>query len=142
MNSTEKSFAAVSDETARAIQGLHGVGYQTTDVQRAADFHTRHLDFTLEHQQLLAFAVVSIGDFKLLLSGPGASADRAFRGSLVRADALVIARRDGARLRYVIPPDIKERAVRDKLARHQNDPAGIGRQRDRRHRFRSYFTLK
>jgi len=83
---------------------LHGVRYQTTDVQRAADFHTRHLDFTLEHQQLLAFAVVSIGDFKLLLSGPGASADRAFRGSLVRADALVIPTEGRDPARYAIPP--------------------------------------
>ena len=55
---------------------MHGVRYQTTDVQRAADFYTRHLDFTLEHQQLPAFAMVSIGDFKLLLSGPGASGSR------------------------------------------------------------------
>jgi glyoxylase I family protein len=76
MNSTEKSSAAVSDETARSIQALHGVRYQTTDVQRAADFYTKHLDFTLEHQQLPAFAMVSLGDFKLLLSGPGASGSR------------------------------------------------------------------
>jgi len=76
MNSTEKSSAAVSDETARAIQGLHGVRYQTTDVQRAADFYTKHLGFTLEHQQLPAFAMVALGDFKLLLSGPGASGSR------------------------------------------------------------------
>jgi glyoxylase I family protein len=76
MTSTERSAAAVSDETARSIQGLHGVRYQTTDVQRAADFYTKHLGFTLEHQQLPAFAMVSLGDFKLLLSGPGASGSR------------------------------------------------------------------
>ena len=61
---------------ARTIQGLHGVRYQTTDVQRAADFYTRQLGFTLEHQQLPAFAMVSLGDLKLLLSGPGASGSR------------------------------------------------------------------
>jgi glyoxylase I family protein len=60
----------------RSIQGLHGVRYQSTDVQRAADFYTTHLGFTLEHQQLPAFATVSLGGFKLLLSGPGASGSR------------------------------------------------------------------
>jgi glyoxylase I family protein len=58
------------------IQGLHGVRYQCTDVQRAADFYTTHLGFRLEHQQLPAFATVSLGSFKLLLSGPGASGSR------------------------------------------------------------------
>jgi glyoxylase I family protein len=58
------------------IEGLHGVRYQCTDVQRAADFYTTHLGFKLEHQQLPAFASVSLGDFTLLLSGPGASGSR------------------------------------------------------------------
>jgi len=44
-------------------------GDQSTDVQRAADFYTKHLGFRLEHQQLPAFATVSLGGFKLLLSG-------------------------------------------------------------------------
>jgi len=59
-----------------AIEELHGVRYQTADVQRAADFYTTHLGFKLEHQQLPAFASVSLGDFTLLLSGPGASGSR------------------------------------------------------------------
>ena len=59
-----------------AIEGLHGVRYQSTDVQRAADFYTTHLGFKLEHQQLPAFASVSLGGFTLLLSGPGASGSR------------------------------------------------------------------
>jgi glyoxylase I family protein len=62
--------------TSTVIEGLHGVRYQTTDVQRAADFYTTHLGFKLEHQQLPAFASVSLGDFTLLLSGPGASGSR------------------------------------------------------------------
>jgi glyoxylase I family protein len=45
-------------------------------VQRAAEFYTKHLGFTLGHQQLPAFATVSLGDFNLLLSGPGASGSR------------------------------------------------------------------
>ena len=79
MKPTERG-SAVSDEPGRdhkrSIQGLHGVRYQTTDVQRAAKFYTTHLGFTLEHQQLPAFATVSLGSFKLLLSGPGASGSR------------------------------------------------------------------
>ena len=59
---------------------LHGVRYQVTDVARAAAFYTDHLGFSLEHQQLPAFASVSLGDFRLLLSGPGASGSRPMPG--------------------------------------------------------------
>jgi glyoxylase I family protein len=79
MNSTDRSSAAVADNAGRdqpSIQGLHGVRYQSSDVQRAADFYTKHLGFKLKHQQLPMFAVVSLGDFDLLLSGPGASGSR------------------------------------------------------------------
>ena len=80
MEPTAKGSTAVSDEVgrddARSIQGLHGVRYQSMDVQRATDFYTKHLGFKLEHQQLPAFAAVSLGGFKLLLSGPGASGSR------------------------------------------------------------------
>jgi glyoxylase I family protein len=58
------------------ILSLHGVRYQVTDVARAAAFYTDHLGFKLEHQQLPAFASVSLGEFRLLLSGPGASGSR------------------------------------------------------------------
>src|SRR4030095_15290627 len=80
MKPTDKGSSAVSNEAGRdqerSIHGLHGVRYQSTDVQRAADFYTRHLGFKLEHEQLPAFATVSLGGFKLLLSGPGASGSR------------------------------------------------------------------
>ena len=46
------------------------------DVQRAIDFYTTHLGFTLEHKQLPAFAAVSLDGLTLLLSGPGASGSR------------------------------------------------------------------
>jgi glyoxylase I family protein len=39
-------------------------------------FYTTHLGFTLVHQQLPAFASVSLGDAHLLLSGPQASGSR------------------------------------------------------------------
>ncbi len=58
------------------IQGVHGVRYQVKDVARSVAFYTTHLGFTLEHQQLPAFASVSLGDAQLLLSGPQASGSR------------------------------------------------------------------
>ena len=78
MRQAEHGAVAVPDQAghARSIRGLHGVRYQTTNVQRAIDFYTQHLGFKLEHKQLPAFATVSLGDFKLLLSGPGASGSR------------------------------------------------------------------
>jgi glyoxylase I family protein len=58
------------------VQGVHGVRYQVKDVARSVAFYTQHLGFKLEHQQLPAFANVSLGDAQLLLSGPGASGSR------------------------------------------------------------------
>jgi glyoxylase I family protein len=58
------------------VQGVHGVRYQVEDVARAVTFYTTHLGFTLEHQQLPAFASVSLGDAQILLSGPQASGSR------------------------------------------------------------------
>ncbi len=58
------------------IEGLHGVRYQTSDVQRAAAFYSSQLGFKVEHQHLPAFATLSLGTFHLLLSGPGASGSR------------------------------------------------------------------
>jgi glyoxylase I family protein len=64
----------------KATFSVHGVRYQVKDVARAVAFYTRHLGFELEHQQLPAFASVSLGDFMLLLSGPGASGSRPLPG--------------------------------------------------------------
>src|SRR5688572_15282157 len=58
------------------VQGVHGVRYQIKDVARSVEFYTRYLGFTLEHQQLPAFASVSLGGAQVLLSGPGASGSR------------------------------------------------------------------
>ena len=62
------------------IFSLHGVRYQVTDVARAAAFYTDHLGFSVEHQQLPAFASLRLGEFRLLLSGPGASGSRPLPG--------------------------------------------------------------
>jgi glyoxylase I family protein len=58
------------------VKAIHGVRYQVKDVARATTFYTQHLGFTLKHQQLPAFANVTLGDAQILLSGPGASGSR------------------------------------------------------------------
>ena len=69
--------AATSHVDAHAFtKSFHGIRYQVTDVARSVAFYTEQLGFTLEHQQLPAFASVSLGDSHVLLSGPGASGSR------------------------------------------------------------------
>ena len=58
------------------VMSIHGVRYQVRDVARSVAFYTEHLGFTLEHQQLPAFASVSLGDVQILVNGPGASGSR------------------------------------------------------------------
>jgi glyoxylase I family protein len=62
------------------VQSVHGVRYQVKDVARAVAFYTQRLGFKLEHQQLPAFASVSLGETNILLSGPGASGSRPMPG--------------------------------------------------------------
>jgi glyoxylase I family protein len=58
------------------VRSVHGIRYQVKDVARAVAFYTQQLGFKLEHQQLPAFANVSLGSSRILLSGPGASGSR------------------------------------------------------------------
>ena len=58
------------------IAGLWGVRYQVKDVKRSVAFYTQQLGFKLDLQVLPAFAQVSVGNLKLILSGPGASGSR------------------------------------------------------------------
>ena len=60
--------------------GLWGVRYQVKDVRRSIAFYTETLGFHLDQQQLPAFGQVSLGDLKLILSGPGASGSRPMPG--------------------------------------------------------------
>ena len=55
---------------------VHGVRYQTRDVNRAVAFYTQQLGFELKHQQGTAFASVSCGGIDVLLSGPESSGAR------------------------------------------------------------------
>ncbi len=83
MNPQDTKSPAVAVEghaTLRGAVSVHGVRYQVRDVARAAAFYTEHLGFTLQHQQLPAFANVTLGDVALLLSGPGASGSRPLPG--------------------------------------------------------------
>jgi glyoxylase I family protein len=63
-------------KTHQFVQSVHGVRYQVKDVAHSVAFYTTHFGFTLKHQQLPAFANVSLGDAQILLSGPGASGSR------------------------------------------------------------------
>ena len=82
----KQSFASTPEETRPTetsqslVKAFHGVRYQVSDVSRAVAFYTQHLGFKLKHQQLPAFANVSLGPLDLLLSGPGASGSRPMPG--------------------------------------------------------------
>lgn len=59
-----------------SIVELWGVRYQVKDVKRSVAFYTQQLGFNLDQEKMPAFAQVSIGGHKLILSGPGASGSR------------------------------------------------------------------
>ena len=58
------------------VMRVHGVRYQTRDVNHAVAFYTQHLGFELKHQQGSAFASVACDGTDLLLSGPDSSGAR------------------------------------------------------------------
>ncbi|HEY2970931.1 MAG TPA: VOC family protein [Pyrinomonadaceae bacterium] len=76
--SSEASFEAGSNtkEGKSVVLGLWGVRYQVKDVSRSIAFYTKQLGLKLDQQNLPAFAQVSVGNLKLILSGPGASGSR------------------------------------------------------------------
>ena len=78
MNQSTKSNQAGSSaaKTQSFVKGLWGVRYQVKDVSRSVDFYTQRLGFKLDLQNLPAFGQVSVGNLKLILSGPGASGSR------------------------------------------------------------------
>ena len=78
MNTTAKSAGSESTVASheQVVLGLWGVRYQVKDVSRAVAFYTQTLGFKLDQQHLPAFGQVSLGELKLVLSGPGASGSR------------------------------------------------------------------
>jgi glyoxylase I family protein len=73
MNQTEQKPSVSSQNV---VVGFRGVRYQVKDVGRSIAFYTEDLGFKLDMKNLPAFAQVSIGNLKLILSGPGASGSR------------------------------------------------------------------
>jgi catechol 2,3-dioxygenase-like lactoylglutathione lyase family enzyme len=55
---------------------LVSVRYMVADVDAAVDFYTKHLGFTVRMSAAPAFADVTRGRLRLLLSGPSSSAGR------------------------------------------------------------------
>jgi glyoxylase I family protein len=79
MSETAKRASEKSDQAASQpgfIKGLWGVRYQVKDVSSSVNFYTQQLGLKLDQQHLPAFAQVSVGNLKLILSGPGASGSR------------------------------------------------------------------
>jgi glyoxylase I family protein len=81
MNQTGKESISTSQEQHSSeaesiIKAFWGVRYQVKDVSRSVAFYTQRLGFKLDRQALPAFAQVSVGNLKLILSGPGASGSR------------------------------------------------------------------
>ena len=79
MNQTAKRAPEQANQadTQGIVKGLWGVRYQVKDVARSINFYTQQLGLKLDHQNLPAFGQVSVGNLKLVLSGPGASGSRA-----------------------------------------------------------------
>ena len=62
----------MSDDTADLVN----VRYMVDDVEASIDFYTRHLGFSVRTSFAPAFADVTRGNLRLLLSGPTSSAGR------------------------------------------------------------------
>ena len=76
LSKTPSQVGANSKEGQGVVLGLWGVRYQVKDVSRSIDFYTKQLGLKLDMQNLPAFGQVSVGNLKLILSGPGASGSR------------------------------------------------------------------
>jgi glyoxylase I family protein len=74
MNQAAKQSSTANSKS--FVKGLWGVRYQVKDVSRSVKFYTEQLGLKLDQQNLPAFAQVSVGNLKLILSGPGASGSR------------------------------------------------------------------
>jgi glyoxylase I family protein len=65
------------NETSTFVAGVWGVRYQVKNVARSVAFYTHQLGFKLDQPVSPAFGLVSIGNLKVALSGPGSSGSRA-----------------------------------------------------------------
>ena len=76
VSSEQSEVGSSTKEGQSVVLGLWGVRYQVKDVNRSLDFYTKQLGLKLDMKNLPAFAQVSVGNLKLILSGPGASGSR------------------------------------------------------------------
>jgi len=67
---------ALNDGDRKLVFRVHGLRYQSRDVNRAVKFYTEVLGCELKHQQGAAFAAVSCAGIDLLLSGAESSGAR------------------------------------------------------------------
>lgn len=76
LSEASPSGGSNSKEEQGLVLGLWAIRYQVKDVSRSIDFYTKQLGFKLDMKNLPAFGQVSGSNFKLILSGPGASGSR------------------------------------------------------------------
>ena len=76
LSETPSQVGSNSTEERGIVLGLWGIRYQVKDVSRSIDFYTKQLGLKLDMKNLPAFGQVSGDNFKLILSGPGASGSR------------------------------------------------------------------
>ena len=76
LSQTPSQLGSNSKGAQGVVLGLWGVRYQVKDVNRSIDFYTKQLGLKLDMKNLPAFGQVSGDNFKLILSGPGASGSR------------------------------------------------------------------
>ena len=76
LSETPSQVGSNSEEGQGVVLGLWGVRYQVKDVNRSIGFYTKQLGLKLDMKNLPAFGQVSGANFKLILSGPGASGSR------------------------------------------------------------------
>jgi glyoxylase I family protein len=76
LSETPSQVGSNSKEGPDVVLGLWGVRYQVKDVNRSIEFYTKQLGLKLDMKNLPAFGQVSGDNFKLILSGPGASGSR------------------------------------------------------------------
>ena len=76
MNPDPKPTNPPSAASSESLADFAHVRYQVTDIDRSIAFYTQQLGFDVKQQVGKAFASVSLGKLRLVLSGPGSSGAR------------------------------------------------------------------
>ena len=79
------SSGSAVKERRNIVEGFWGVRYQVKDVARSVAFYSQQLGLEVDQQRLPAFAQLTVGGLKLILSGPGASGSRPMPGGGLQA---------------------------------------------------------